>query len=34
MEMNKRGMSALALLGSLLLVSGVVQASEIGRAHV
>ncbi|KAL8188370.1 UNVERIFIED_CONTAM: hypothetical protein K2H54_000028 [Gekko kuhli] len=28
MEMNKRGMSALALLGSLLLVSGVAQASE------
>ncbi len=28
MEMNKRGMSALALLGSLLLVSGAAQASE------
>ena len=28
MEMKKRGMSALALLGSLLLMSGAVQASE------
>ena len=28
MEMNKRGMSALALLGSLLLVSSAAQASE------